>query len=71
MNKAGPWSGCPVSNPDPNNTIGLFEHFTTKKGVDVQAVNGHAFICHSNTDHMIGSQPIMALESHHVTCVAK
>ena len=22
-NKAGPWSGCPVSNPDPNNTIGL------------------------------------------------
>ena len=24
MNKAGPWSGCPVSNPDPKNTIGLF-----------------------------------------------
>ena len=24
MNKAGPWSVCPVSNPDPNNTIGLF-----------------------------------------------
>ena len=23
MNKAGPWSGCPVSNPDPKNTIGL------------------------------------------------
>ena len=23
MNKAGCWSGCPVSNPDPNNTIGL------------------------------------------------
>ena len=23
-NKAGSWSGCPVSNPDPNNTIGLF-----------------------------------------------
>ena len=22
-NKAGPWSGCPVSNLDPNNTIGL------------------------------------------------
>ena len=22
-NKAGPWSGCPISNPDPNNTIGL------------------------------------------------
>ena len=25
INKAGPWSGCPVSNPDPNNTIGLFD----------------------------------------------
>ena len=24
MNKAGQCSGCPVSNPDPNNTIGLF-----------------------------------------------
>ena len=23
-NKPGPWSRCPVSNPDPNNTIGLF-----------------------------------------------
>ena len=23
VNKAGPWSGCPVSNPDPKNTIGL------------------------------------------------
>ena len=26
MNKAGPWSRCPVSNPDPNNTIGLFNY---------------------------------------------
>ena len=25
MYEAGPWSGCPVSYPDPNNTIGLLE----------------------------------------------
>ena len=25
MNKAGPWSGCPVSNPDPENAIGLLQ----------------------------------------------
>ena len=24
MNKVAAWSGCPVSNPDPNNTVGLF-----------------------------------------------
>ena len=36
MNKGPPWSGCPVSNPDPKNTIGLFSSLSAPTNIEEQ-----------------------------------